>query len=122
MADDLQSWFTSLPKKLQDELAGTMREIAEGLAGDIRSAAEQHSLSGETVNSVRVTPGRNETENFVEAGGPLTTKNGYDHALAEEFGTQHAPAIPFFYPTYHERRDDIHQAIEDAVSNVISRA
>ena len=121
MADDLQSWFKSLPKKLQQELAGTMLNIADGLADDIRTAAEEHSLSGETAESVRVTPGRDATENFVEAGGPATTENGYDRALAQEFGTQKMPAQPFFYSTYYARRQDIRQAIERAVTDVLSK-
>lgn len=35
----------------------------------------------------------------ITAGGPETTKDGYDYANAIEYGTHHAPAEPFFYPS-----------------------
>lgn len=40
----------------------------------------------------------------VRAGGKTTTKqteNGpYDYAVAQEYGTRHMPASPFFWPAY----------------------
>jgi HK97 gp10 family phage protein len=128
MADDLQSWFVDLPKKLQRELAGRIKDIADELADDIRAAAPEGE-TGKLKESIRVRRGRNTLELFVEAGGNLTTKEvrggsgvPYDYALAQEFGTQKRPAQPFFYSTYRARRADIRQEIDDAVSDVISKA
>jgi HK97 gp10 family phage protein len=36
----------------------------------------------------------------VRAGGPTTTKDGYDYAIGQEFGTTAHQASPFFWPVY----------------------
>lgn len=127
MPDELQSWFKQLPGKLQRELAGRIKEIADELAEEIRSAAPEGE-TGALKESVRVRRGRGTLELLVEAGGTFTTKEvrggsgiPYDYALAQEFGTQWMPAHPFFYSTYRARREDVRRQIEDAVSDVISK-
>jgi len=44
---------------------------------------------------------------------------GYDYALGFEFGTSKQPARPFFYSTYHAMKDDMQDAINDAVSEIL---
>lgn len=128
MANDLQSWFRALPYKLQRELAGELKDIADGLADKIRSEAPT-GPTGKLKDSVRVRRGRKTLELYVEAGGDLTTKEvragsgvAYDYALAQEFGTQRMPAQPFFYSTYRAEQAGIRERIEDAVSDVIAKA
>lgn len=43
----------------------------------------------------------------------------YDHALAFEFGNSRQAARPFFYNTYRARRDQIDEAISDAINEAI---
>lgn len=128
MSDELQSWFQQLPRKLQRELATGLRDIADELAEDIRREAPEGE-TGKLKQSVRVRRGRGTLELFVEAGGDLTTRQvregsgvDYDYALGVEFGNQHAPAQPFFYSTYHARRDDVREKIDDLVGDVLSKA
>src|SRR5438045_3511012 len=71
MADALQSWFKDLPYKLQRELAGRIKEIADDLADDIRRVAPVKT--GKLRASVRVRRGRKSLELYVTAGGPDTT-------------------------------------------------
>jgi HK97 gp10 family phage protein len=128
MADDeVQSWFRNLPYKLQRELAGKIKEIADELADAIRDAAPEDS--GLLKQSIQVRRGRGTLELYVEAGGSLTTKEvrdgsgvPYDYALAQEFGTSHQPADPFFYPTYNELKDDVQEQLKDAVADVLDKA
>lgn len=149
MADDLQSWFKDLPYKLQRELAGRLKEIADELADDIRRVAPVKS--GALRDSVRVRRGRGTLELYVTAGGPTTTQDigrtthydrevsvgqgdtagiargtqgqvTYDYALAQEFGTSKMPAHPFFYSTYRARAAGIRAEIEQAVSDVVEKA
>ena len=78
---------------------------------------------------------------LVRAGGALTTRSGagdqgfvrefaravrgkdanYDYALAQEFGTQHIPAQPFFWPTYRARKRRIRRAIKDSAKAAINK-
>jgi HK97 gp10 family phage protein len=127
VADDLQSWFQQLSGKLQREFAGGLKDIANGLADDIREAAPEKT--GALKQSIKVRRGRGTLELYVEAGGDLTTKEvrggsgqSYDYALADEFGTLHQPADPFFFSTYNARKEDVQKQISDLVDDVVSRA
>jgi HK97 gp10 family phage protein len=135
MADDikeLQDYLNSLPDKLVEPLAAVIREQAQSLSDAQRSALrslEQSSATGDLEESCTVVDGDNDLEVFVQAGGDLTTKEvregsgvSYDYAEAFEFGTSRQPAQPFFYPTYHAMRDDMQQAITDAVNEVLDNA
>jgi HK97 gp10 family phage protein len=130
MANDvavIQSWFKSMPYKMQRELAGKLRSIADNLASDIEAVAPVKT--GALKASVRVRRGRNTLEYFVEAGGKDNDwKNqqgsgrgsdaAYDYSLAIEFGTKKMEAKPFFYKTYREKRDAMREEIAQAVYEV----
>jgi HK97 gp10 family phage protein len=135
MADDdqeLQDYLNGLPDKLLQPLAAVIREQAQMLSDAQRSALqslEQSDETGDLEASCTVVEGETDLEVLVQAGGDLTTKevregNGvsYDYAEAFEFGTSRQPAQPFFYPTYHAIRDDMQQAIDDAVNEVLDNA
>jgi HK97 gp10 family phage protein len=134
MADDqeLQDYLSSLPEKLLEPLATVIREQAQSLSDAQRAALqslEHSSDTGDLEASCTVVDGENDLEVFVQAGGELTTKEvregsgvSYDYAEAFEFGTSRQAAQPFFYPTYHAMRDDMQQAITDAVNEVLDNA
>ncbi|MBN8987418.1 MAG: hypothetical protein J0H42_04180 [Rhizobiales bacterium] len=128
--DEVQSWFDQLSYKLKRELAATIKEEADGLAGAIQRAIVEEDLvlTGELRDSVKVRRKRNELELEVTAGGPATTREitkgsgvEFDYALAPEFGTVHQAAQPYFYSTARRLLPDIQQTIEDKVEDVISR-
>lgn len=63
--------------------------------------------SGALADSIRKEAGETEASVLVLAGGEATTKETrtgsgqpYDYALGVEFGTEAAPAEPFFFPAY----------------------
>jgi hypothetical protein len=130
MADDLETYLASLPDKLTEHLSDVLREQAFRLSDAQRAALrslEQTHETGALEASCTVAPGDNPLEYFVEAGGDMTTttiREGsgepYDYALGFEFGTSRQPARPFFFNTYEAMRDDIQQAIDDAVSEVLN--
>jgi HK97 gp10 family phage protein len=129
MANDVvavQSWFKSMPNRLQRQLALDLQRIANNLQADIKAAAPVKS--GALRDSVRVRRGRNTLEYFVEAGGSNTmgeirTGSGvsYDYSLAVEFGTKKMEAQPFFYSTYREKRDAMREEIAQAVYEASGR-
>jgi HK97 gp10 family phage protein len=126
---DLQRYLESLPDKLTAELADVIREQAELLSAAQKQALqslEKTDPTGALEASCVVVPGASDLEVLVQAGGELTTKEvregsgvEYDYALGFEFGTSRQPARPFFYNTYHARKDDIQDAIDQAASEVI---
>lgn len=133
-ADDqeLQDYLSSLPDKLLEPLVAVIREQAQMLSDAQRSALqslEQSDETGDLEASCTVVEGETDLEVLVQAGGDLTTKEvregsgvSYDYAEAFEFGTSRQSARPFFYPTYHAMRDDMQQAINDAVNEVLDNA
>ncbi|MGY4469348.1 hypothetical protein ACVWWK_005057 [Bradyrhizobium sp. LB9.1b] len=131
MADDLDDYLQSLPDKITERLSPVLREQAEHLSQAQREALQAVEQSpdetGHLEESCRVEPGKNELEYLVLAGGPLTTtevRDGsgvpYDYALGFEFGTSRQAARPFFYPSFSALRDDMQQAIDEAVNEVLN--
>ncbi|UVO33796.1 hypothetical protein KUL72_19950 [Bradyrhizobium arachidis] len=129
MADDLESYLESLPDKLTEQLSDVIREQAFRLSDAQREALralEDSPETGALEASCTVAPGANELEYFVQAGGDMTTKEvrdgsgqPYDYAEGFEFGTSRQEARPFFWPTYNAMKDEIQEAISDAVSEVL---
>jgi HK97 gp10 family phage protein len=130
MADDLDDYLNALPDQLTEQLSGAVREQAERLSAAQKEALQSLEQSpdetGDLEESCTVVPGKNDLEFFVQAGGDLTTKDiregsgvPYDYAVGFEFGTSHQPARPFFYSTYNAMKDDMQDALNEAVSEVL---
>ena len=133
MADDnqdLQAYLAALPDQLREKLGDVLRQQAFRLSDAQREALqglEQDPETGALEASCTVAPGADDLEYIVQAGGDMTTKEiregsgvEYDYALAFEFGTSKQPARPFFYSTYNAMRDDMQNAINEAVIEVLT--
>lgn len=130
--DDFDAWLQSLPDKLEEHLSEVIREQTKQLSDAQRRALQSLEQSpdetGHLEESCTVVKGDGSpTEWVAVAGGDLTTKTvregsgvPYDYAPGFEFGTSHQPARPFFYPTYRAMKDDINQAIQEAIQEVIN--
>lgn len=123
--DDVQDWFSGLSFKVKKRLAQTIKDEADKLASAIRTSAPRKT--GTLANSVQVRRRKNDVDLEVTAGGDGTSKEirsgsgvSYDYARAVEFGTQSAPAEPFFFNTYRAMAPDIRQNIEDAIQEAIN--
>src|SRR5689334_17660691 len=114
MADDLNSFnkqIGQLPIRLRRQLAATIKDEADKLATAIKAAAPVRT--GALRDSVKVRRTKRDLTLEVTAGGEATT-NGErgpggeaDHAVFTEYGTRHAPAHPFFYPTARAMQAEI---------------
>jgi HK97 gp10 family phage protein len=129
MADDLDAYLNALPDQITEQLSDVLREQAELLSAAQKQALQSLEQSPEETGgleeSCTVVPGQDELEFIVQAGGDLTTKEvregsgePFDYALAFEFGTAHQAARPFFYPTYNAMKDDMQEAINEAMSEI----
>lgn len=86
--------------------------------------------AGELRDSIRIERGNSTAKAAfvlkVKAGGAKTTKQSgagkpYDHARANEFGTQDMKAQPFFYPPYRARKKDMRAAVRKAVKLAVQQ-
>ncbi|RQH14936.1 hypothetical protein [Bradyrhizobium sp. RP6] len=128
--DDLDAYLEALRDKITEQLGDVLREQAFRLSDAQRAALrslEQSPETGALEASCTVAQGESELEYLVQAGGDMTTKEvregsgePYDYALGFEFGTSHQPARSFFYSTYNAMRDDMQQAIDEAVNEVLN--
>lgn len=129
MANDsvrqVTDWLRRVPKAMRSQLAAEIERQAQRLAAAQRVKLQQLEKppeeTGGGVASIRVEPGSDGTTQTVLAGGPLTTRNGYDHMLGFEFGTVHQPARPFFYSTARVLLPSMKAAIDGAAGIAISK-
>lgn len=120
---ELAGYLRRQPKAFSVAIEAEVSRQAERLAAAQRSALggqlQPPEDTGGGMASIRVEQGADHLTKIVSAGGPLTTKNGYDHMLAFEFGTQRQPPRPFFYSTARVMEKSIRSAIESAVERTI---
>jgi hypothetical protein len=130
MADDLETYLNALPDRITEQLSDVLCEQAFRLSDAQRQALQSleqaPSDTGDLEASCTVAPGNNPLEYFVQAGGEMTTKEvregsgePYDYAVGFEFGNSRQPARPFFYSTYNAMKDDMQEAISEAVNEVL---
>lgn len=112
-----------LKLEVRAEAIAGLNEQAQGLAELMQSVAPEHE--GVLKTTVRVIPGKKDTQVIVMAGGQATTRPGedkpYDYARADEFGTQKMAAHPFFFPTYRLRKKRIRAAVQRRITLAIKK-
>jgi HK97 gp10 family phage protein len=113
---------SELQKEVHDAAVKELNEQALQLAGLIESVAPKHE--GVLAHTVRVMPGKSDTQVRIVAGGketvrPAISSKPYDYARADEFGTHKMPAKPFFFPTYRLRKKKIISAMKSKITKAI---
>lgn len=112
--DQLQRRIERLPNYVQAAVRAELEKQAEALMRIMRAGAPG-GPTGALAASVRRENGKHKLQVVVAAGGPTTTTPyGYDYAVGVEFGNEHAPAQPFFYPAYRLQRKRIKSAVKRA--------
>lgn len=117
--EQFKQLMTRIAPAAADELRSAVFDQANALSNAQRSAA--HVADGAYRDSHRVEPGRHPLQARVLAGGSLTTKNGYDYANANEFGTEKMNARPSFWPTYRLMKRRIRSAISRRANKAIRK-
>lgn len=125
-------------RRINKQLEGVPQKC-EGPVGDTLFlqaslvATEQRSLvavgeTGDLKASIRVEAGKKTAKKAIvvniKAGGALTLDDSgkpYDHARANEFGTQYMPAQPFFFPVWRARKKEAKAAVRKAVKLAVSK-
>ncbi len=131
MADEFEQYLDQLTDKVRRDVGDAIKQqalmLSDAQRQALQSMQEAPADSGDLEKSCTVVPGENDLEWIVQAGGELTTREvrqgsgvDYDYALAFEYGTSRQHARPFFWPTYRERKDDMQQAINDAIQKAIN--
>lgn len=111
-----------LKREVHDGAVKELNDQATQLAALIEAVAPKHE--GVLAHTVRVIPGKKDTQVRIVAGGketirPTISSKPYDYARADEFGTQKMPAQPFFFPTYRLRKKKIISAMKRRITKAI---
>jgi len=89
-----------VPAKVRDAVNAAIEKDAAEWVALAKQAVPRDPKDGtplaDSIRNYRTSTGGQ----VVRAGGETTTKDGYDYALANEFGTQKMSAQPFFWFSY----------------------
>lgn len=122
--------LASVADAVESDVVGTMITQAGLIASEIKSVAPVDATSpnpGELRDSVRVIEGKASKKKAFSvkvAVGNLKTKDGktsFNYPRGVEFGTQKAPAHPFFWPIWRLRRKGARQAIRKTAVKAVKR-
>lgn len=114
-----------LQKEVHDLAVKELNAQAEALIETIEAVAPR-GPTGNLIHSINKVPGKTDTVVRIVAGGKLTVRMGvsskpYDYARADEFGTVHMTAQPFFFPTYRLRKKKIISAMKRKITASIKK-
>jgi HK97 gp10 family phage protein len=113
-----------MQREVHDAAVTELHIQATELAHMIQSVAPVYE--GVLVTTVKVIPGKTDTQVRVIAGGEKTVRKGvsskpYDYARADEFGTVNMPAHPFFFPTYRLKKKKMISAMKRKITAQIKK-
>lgn len=129
--DELYARLRRLVPAATEQMGVANHKSAEDMADTARSFVPVKT--GALRSSIRVTEGPRPGSFYVKAGGPATTKGGFDYALAAEFGTsQHTNGglfrgsinpgeqrRSFFWPSYRLMKKRIKSRAATALRKAI---
>lgn len=127
LTDDLQKEVHVLAVAELNAQATDLAQTIASVAPVYQGIPQGGVVSGALKTSVRVVPDRTkDTVVRVVAGGELTIRPSvsskpYDYARADEFGTVHMKAHPFFFPTYRLRKKKIIAAMKRKIAASIKK-
>lgn len=113
-----------IPEAIRKDMQPAIVKSAEEVAAMQRRLAESSRDTGALIDSIEVTPPGSTTPAYSQPGGARTAHEleaivtvgnhvvRYAHLV--EYGTAHAPAQPFFWPSW--------RALQRRVSNRLNRA
>ncbi len=131
MADDggigrLMKRLNAIPAEVRKAVHPALDKNANELANLMKRLAPEDD--GDLIESIGVEQGRHELSRAVVAGGEKTTRPvregadaTYDYAFAQELGTRHMPANPYFYPAKRLLNKKIKRSLKSAVSRAVKK-
>ena len=134
MTDDggisrLKRRLAAIPQEVKDAVQHSLNRQANQMAGTMRSFAPVDT--GDLKDSIAVTPAGQQTPAYSQPGGSMTVPENavaitvgnsdvrYGHLV--EYGTAHAHAQPFFWPTVRLQKKRAQKAIKSAVSRAVRK-
>lgn len=134
MADDgglssFQRRMNRIPKKVRENVKPALLKAGNQVADTAKQLAQTSRDSGALIDSIAVTGPGEQTPPYSQPGGSsivpenavaVTVGNTdvrYAHLV--EYGTQQAPAQPFFWPAFRLTRKKTASAVKRAISKAI---
>jgi HK97 gp10 family phage protein len=128
----LQRRLLAIPKAVKKEVVPALLKSAEEMADTMRQLASASRDTGALIDSIEVTGPGQTTPPYSQPGGSMVVPENaavitvgntavrYAHLV--EYGTQAAPAQPFFWPAVRLGRKRAANRIKRAVSKAVRTA
>ncbi len=129
--ESASAWRDSLRERkaeLQRELGSALMREALDMVDDMKAAIGEAGPLADSIKLLTAATGYAAVR--IVAGGTTTTKTvahpgfgkaeRYDYSNAEEFGTRHEPARPFFWSTIRKRKNQREAAIRATLQEVFA--
>lgn len=125
----LERRLMAVPKKVREDVQPALLKSGHELADAMKRLAERSRDSGDLIESIEVTPAGRSTPPYSQPGGSkvvpenavaITVGNDdvrYPHLV--EYGTEKAPAQPFFWPAYRLLKRRIQRRIKRSISKAV---
>lgn len=105
-----------------EELVQTMKGFSpDGETGALASSVKTKDVSNSRQIAERVSAGGQPTTKAIRDSEKGTSPD-YDYALAQEFGTEKAPAHPFFWPAWRLKRRKFKTRMSRAAKKAVQEA
>lgn len=114
-AAKLRARLEAIPKAVREAIKPTLNQVGADLANAIAAAAPKETDA--LAESVTSAPKAGQDNAVVVKAG----NDAAPYARFVEFGTVHAPAHPFFWPTYRTMEDQVKATIKGAVTAVVRK-
>lgn len=114
-----------MQQRIYDDAVAQLNAEADGLVNVMKAVVPVRT--GALRDSIRKEPGKVPTRIRIVAGGASTTRAyttrtfSYDYSRAVEFGTEKAPAEPFFFPSYRLKKRSMQSAMKRRITKRIKQ-
>lgn len=120
--DDIRKALLAIPAQVRKDIEPSIEKGAEEMAARMRFLApDDPSTNGSDLKgSIKKT--RSDVPLAVRVSAIDIGPDGFDNALAQEYGTADMPASPFFWPSVNTTKQRVRRRIDRAISKAISKA
>jgi HK97 gp10 family phage protein len=105
--------LNAIPKAVREAVKPALDQSGSDIVEAIRAAAPKDT--GALAESIKATPKAGQDTAIAITAGD----SGAPYARFVEFGTVHAPAHPFFWPTYRALKDGVKNNVETAIDSAV---
>ncbi|MEP7457069.1 HK97-gp10 family putative phage morphogenesis protein [Phyllobacterium sp. SB3] len=120
--DAIRKALLSIPIQVRKDIDPAIEKGAEEMAGRMRYLAPDDPKTNGTDLKGSIKKTRGDVPLAIRVSAIDIGPDGFDNALAQEYGTADMPASPFFWPSVNTTKKRVKSRIDRAISKAIDKA